>query len=293
MGLYLINKNMKFNFAAILLLATSAEATKVKSQAQMMAEIESMSMNTNMHQVSLREKTLLKTYLEVDMNEFLQQKVDSELMEGLDERAKAEFVGNFFHWVKCRFNDCNLLQTKSKINMKQASASPTAAEEKAIEDKKELDDWGKQGNVTPAYNDLAKHGSVVQYAQTSEANASQNKNKQKNTNKNTNTIKGKIETAGKTKSPTAAESKTRYDKLDLDDWGKQGNATSAFHHSDKAYVQTKADIKIEATRKQRLASDQFPAVQKELENEKKQELVKPTAPAENSKDTEPKWTRKQ
>jgi len=28
-----------------------------------MAEIEAMSLNANMHQVSLREKTLLKTYL--------------------------------------------------------------------------------------------------------------------------------------------------------------------------------------------------------------------------------------
>ena len=130
----------------------------------MEAEINAMSMNTNMHKISLREKTLLKTYLEVDMNEFFQQKIDSELMAGVDERAKAEFVGNFFHWVKCRFNDCNLLQTKSKINMKQASASPTAAESKAIEDKKELDDWGKQGNVVPAYNSLEKHGQIVQYA---------------------------------------------------------------------------------------------------------------------------------
>merc|ERR1711937_772807 len=176
---------MKFNFAVLLLLATSAEATKVKSQAQMLAEIEAMSLNTNMHQVSLREKTLLKTYLEVDMNEFFQQKIDSELMAGVDERAKAEFVGNFFHWVKCRFNDCNLLQTKSKINMKQASASPTAAEEEAIENKKELDDWGKQGNVTPAYNDKEKHGAIVSYAQTSEANK----------NKNKSTIKSKVQAA--------------------------------------------------------------------------------------------------
>jgi hypothetical protein len=37
-----------------------------------MAEIEAMSLNANMHQVSLREKTLLKTYLQVDMNEFFQ-----------------------------------------------------------------------------------------------------------------------------------------------------------------------------------------------------------------------------
>ena len=37
----------------------------------MLAEIEAMSMNANMHQIALREKTLLKSYLEVDMNEFL------------------------------------------------------------------------------------------------------------------------------------------------------------------------------------------------------------------------------
>ena len=40
---------MKFSFAAILLLATSAEAMKLKSNAEMMAEIEAMSMNANMH----------------------------------------------------------------------------------------------------------------------------------------------------------------------------------------------------------------------------------------------------
>lgn len=97
---------MKY-FAITLLLAGSIDAAKLssqtKSQSQMMAEIEAMSMNANMHQVGLREKTLLKTYLEVDMNEFLQQKMDSELFEGLDEQAKSQFVGNFFHFVKCRF----------------------------------------------------------------------------------------------------------------------------------------------------------------------------------------------
>jgi len=76
---------MKFS-VAILLLASSTEATKLKSQSQMMAEIEAMSMNANMHQVGLREKTLLKTYLEVDTNEFLQEKMDSELFEGVDEK---------------------------------------------------------------------------------------------------------------------------------------------------------------------------------------------------------------
>jgi hypothetical protein len=54
--------------------------------------------------------------------------MDSDLFEGLDERSKAEFIGNFFHWTKCRFSDCNLLQTKSKINLK--TLSPTAEHSK-------------------------------------------------------------------------------------------------------------------------------------------------------------------
>ena len=87
----------------------------------MLAEIEAMSMNANMHQISMREKSLLKTYLEVDLNEYLQAQMDSKLFEGVDERSKSEFVGNFFHWVKCRFADCSLLQTKSKLNTKKAS----------------------------------------------------------------------------------------------------------------------------------------------------------------------------
>ena len=99
---------MKFTNIALLFLG-SVEAAKLKSQSQMQAEIQAMSMNANMHQVSLREKTLLKTYLEVDLNEFLQQKMDSELFEGVDERAKSEFIGNFFHFIKCRFQDCNLV----------------------------------------------------------------------------------------------------------------------------------------------------------------------------------------
>ena len=61
------------------------------------------------HMIYTKIVTLLKTYLEVDLNEFLQQKMDSELFEGVDERAKSEFIGNFFHFIKCRFQDCNLV----------------------------------------------------------------------------------------------------------------------------------------------------------------------------------------
>jgi hypothetical protein len=61
-----------FNLAAVFLLVNSAEAAKVKTEAEMQAEIEAMSLTANMHQQSLRQKTLIKSYLEVDMNEFFQ-----------------------------------------------------------------------------------------------------------------------------------------------------------------------------------------------------------------------------
>ena len=238
---------MKFSFAAILLLASTAEATKLKTKAQMEAEIQAMSMNANMHQVSLREKTLLKTYLEVDMNEFLQQKMDSELFNGVDEKAKSEFIGNFFHFIKCRFQDCNLVQTKSKINMKQKSESPTAAESKKREDEKNLIDWGSgKGNHVPAHSENDK--AYVQI------NAS---------------------------SPTAAESKKREDDKNVADWGSgKGNHVPAHSKNDKEYVQTDKSKKVIMTP----TSEQVIA---DLKKEKADELVKPQTKAGNEHDPEP------
>ena len=144
---------MKFYLGSLLLLANSASATQLKNQAQMIAEIEAMSLNANMHQISQREKTLIKSYLEVDMNEFIQQHMDSELFEGIDEAQKAQFVGNFFHWVKCRFSDCNLLQTHAKLNTHVKSEQPTIKETNAREKLKDVTDWGSgQGNGTPAHS---------------------------------------------------------------------------------------------------------------------------------------------
>jgi hypothetical protein len=175
----------------------------------MLAEIEAMSMNTNMHQVSLREKTLLKTYLEVDMNEFFQQKIDSEIFEGLDEAEKARFVGNFFHWVKCRFSDCSLLQTKSKINThkKSEEKQPTIDETNRREAKNDLDAWGKNG-----------------------ANASSH-NKKDSSYAQTKTVAGQ---------PTIDETNTRENKNDLNDWATgKGHHTSSYNGKDQSYVQTK------------------------------------------------------
>jgi hypothetical protein len=45
----------------------------------------------------------MKTFLEVEINEFFQQKMDSELFEGISDVEKAQFIGRFFHWVKDAF----------------------------------------------------------------------------------------------------------------------------------------------------------------------------------------------
>ena len=241
---------MKFSFAAILLLASGAEAAnlKVKTQAQMQAEIQNMSMNHNMMQQSARERTLIKQYLQVDMNEFFQQKMDSELFAGVDEKQKSEFIGNFFHFVKCRFQDCNLVQTKGKINMhkKSEAGQPSAAVSKKIEDEKNLKDWGSgKGNHVPAHSE-----GHAEYAQTS--------------------------------SPTAAASKKIEDDKNVKDWGSgKGNHVSAYNSHDKEYVQTGSD------KKQKIVTNTQNQVMAELKKEKADELIKPTTKAGNEHDAEP------
>lgn len=168
----------------------------------MMSEIEAMSMNSNMHKLELKEKTLLKSYLEVDMNEYLQSQMDTQLFEGVDEASKSKFIGRYFNFIKCRFQDCHtLVQTNSKLNMKKKSESPTAAESKAREDKTNLENWGKQGNLVPAHS---KTHNAPALAQTSE--------------------------------PGPAESKAREDKINELNWGRQGNLTPAHSTNDAAPV---------------------------------------------------------
>ena len=121
------------------------------------------------------------------MNEYLQAQMDSELFEGVTEEQKSQLIGNFFHFVKCRFSDCNkLAQTKT--------SSPTAKESKAIEDKKNVNDWGSgKGNHTPAHSE--KDAAYVQVD---------------------------------AQSPTGKESKKIEDEKNLKDWGSgKGNHTPA------------------------------------------------------------------
>lgn len=265
---------MKFTSIA-LLFSGSVEATRLMSQTQMEAAIHEMSMNHNMHQVSLREKTLLKTYLEVDLNEFLQQKMDSELFEGVDERAKSEFIGNFFHFIKCRFQDCNLVQTKAKINTKEASASPTAAESKTREDKKNLNDWASgHGNNVPSYN--AKHT----------PGSAQNP---------------KPATTGfaQTQSPTAAESKTREDNKNLNDWASgHGNNVPSYNakhtpgNAQNPKPATTGFAQVASEKKERIVTNTSKQVAADLEKEKSMELVHPKEKADQSKDTAPEEIKK-
>lgn len=76
--------------------------------------------------------------------------MDSSLFEGVDEAEKAQFIGNFFHFVKCKFADCNLVQTGAKINMSNPSG-PTMTK---IENERDYRSWASgKGNHVPAHND--------------------------------------------------------------------------------------------------------------------------------------------
>lgn len=221
------------------------------------------------------------------MNEYLQQQMDTKLFEGVDEQHKSQFVGNFFHWVKCRFQDCNMLQTKSQMNLRQqiqitdkdTDASPTAAASKKREDKNDLKNWGTgKGHGTPAFNKKDTEPVVkARYP------------------KNTGSV-----TAAQMSQPTIAETDTRENKIALDNWATGvGHATPNRNTKDEApsdrppypkFVQTDAQIKtqVESERKQKISAPSTPAVLAALEKEAKDELVKPHQIADNAKDTEPK-----
>ncbi len=227
----------------------STEAAQLKSQAQMMAELEAMSLNANMNQVEARQRTLIKNMLEVDMNEFLQQEMESELFEGIDEQEKSRLVGDFFAWTRNRWHAPSkqqLLQLKNKKQVKKQS--PTAAESKAKEDDKNVNDWASgKGNHTPAHNTGDAAPALAQK---------------------------------KSSSPTAAESKAKEDDKNLADWGSgKGNHTPAYH--DTQYVQ------LEEGKKAKIVTPTAKQVQADLDKEKAQELVKPTQKADNAADAEP------
>jgi len=173
--------------------------------------------------------------------------MDTELFEGIDEKQKSEFIGNFFHFVKCRFSDCNLLQTKSKLNTHKKSESPTGAESKKIEDAKEVEDWGSgKGNHTPSYNALNM----------SQTNSTSNVTLKANASKNAT-------------SPTGAESKAIEDKKNVEDWASgKGNHTPAYNEKNVQLAQTNATSNATAERKAKMVTNSYPQVEKALAAEK-------------------------
>jgi hypothetical protein len=161
--------------------------------------------------------------------------MDTSLFEGVDEANKAKFIGNFFNFVKCRFQDCALVQTKSHLNMSKKSESPTAAESKAREDITNHLNWGKQGNLTPAHN---KNSPAPSLAQTSE--------------------------------PSGPESKTREDKINELNWGRQGNLVPAHSNNDAAPVLAQT-----GSSKDKMVTNSYHEVVENLQKEKNDLLVHP------------------
>lgn len=113
----------------------SFEDLSILSNAEVIEGLNQMSMASHMNQLESRHKSLLKTHVQVDVNEYLQEKLDSELFEDLDEDDKARFIGSFFKWVKSVFaqrsNTPNYGQT-------QFDALGGANRTQIIENKKEL-----------------------------------------------------------------------------------------------------------------------------------------------------------
>mmetsp|Transcript_30381 Transcript_30381/g.46520 ORF Transcript_30381/g.46520 Transcript_30381/m.46520 type:complete len:116 (+) Transcript_30381:13-360(+) len=91
-------------FLAAFLLVHSAKAVKVHQQmatelgvqAQALQQLDGMSLSFNVAELDLDQKNLLKNYLHVELNEFFQEKLDSDMFEDVDEAEKSQFIGNLF-----------------------------------------------------------------------------------------------------------------------------------------------------------------------------------------------------
>jgi hypothetical protein len=63
--------------------------------------LKELTLNTGLNQIDIAERNMLKTYMQVELNEFFMDKIDnSEYFDGLDEMEKSQFIGNFFMWIK-------------------------------------------------------------------------------------------------------------------------------------------------------------------------------------------------
>lgn len=141
--------------------------------------------------------------------------------------------------------------------MKQQSAeketSPTAAESKIIQDKKEVEDWGSgKGIHTPAFSGKDKEPTLVQLK----------------------TDKAKMVTN------TAGEVAKELEKEKADELVKPHAKADSEKDSEPTLVQLD-------TTKAKMVTNTAGEVAKELEKEKADELIKPHSKADSEKDTEP------
>ena len=89
-----------------------------------------MSGNRALQKLEVDQRVLMKSHLEVELNEFLQEQVDSGVFEGVDEEDKARFIGSFFRWVRNLFNEKKTPELPSGIKSsldEQKVESPQAA----------------------------------------------------------------------------------------------------------------------------------------------------------------------
>merc|ERR1712086_160298 len=80
--------------------ARTSEGATTLSGAEERLVVDSRSLNAVVAQLAISEKLALKTYLQVELNDYLQEQMESELFEGVDEMEKSQFLGDFFHWMR-------------------------------------------------------------------------------------------------------------------------------------------------------------------------------------------------
>jgi hypothetical protein len=68
-------------------------------------ELHELSLNHALNGLDARERNMLKTFLQVELNEFFMDKIDnSNIFEGVEDLKKSQFIGNFFMWIKNQFS---------------------------------------------------------------------------------------------------------------------------------------------------------------------------------------------
>ena len=92
------------------------------TEAEQRLLVDARSLNAVVSELDASDKMALKTYLQVELNDYLQEQMESELFEGVDEMEKSRFLGNFFQWMRNVF-----------VQVKRADVTPLAEKDKPVE----------------------------------------------------------------------------------------------------------------------------------------------------------------